>query len=151
MRRHAQSNSTKITRLCSSLLHGSAIHLYFNYSTLRRLPAWLDASPNLYVFAYFLSVIAGNLFHAAVSPSNPVLGASGGICGLYGLSYSLLTSARRPGEAQNLLKSMAYMLLYGLLSGGESDESFRQGDELRWQLFPYFLFTLAGHADNHIL
>jgi membrane associated rhomboid family serine protease len=47
------------------------------------------------------------------SPTTPVLGASGGICGLYGFLYILLRSAGRKSESTSVLKSMGYVLLMG--------------------------------------
>ena len=59
------------------------------------------------------ATVTGNIAHMFVSPTTPVLGASGGICGLYGFLYILLRSAGRKSESTSVLKSMGYVLLMG--------------------------------------
>ncbi|GMH49174.1 hypothetical protein TL16_g00454 [Triparma laevis f. inornata] len=110
--------------LSSSLLHGNLIHLYCNYSTISSIPNFL--TPPLYFLTFLISTIFGNLTHWYFS-SNPVLGASGGICGLFGCAYYVLQKNGKKRQADAMGKSMLYMLIYGLLSGGRVSNSSHVG------------------------
>ncbi|GMI14733.1 hypothetical protein TrVE_jg3784 [Triparma verrucosa] len=110
--------------LSSSLLHGNLIHLYCNYSTISSVPNFLK--PSLYFLTFLTATVLGNLAHLSFS-SNPVLGASGGICGLYGCAYYVLRKNGKQREADAMGKSMLYMLVYGLLSGGRVSNSSHVG------------------------
>ncbi|GMH54914.1 hypothetical protein TrRE_jg912, partial [Triparma retinervis] len=82
---------------------------------MKSLPSYLPftISPGAYTSTFLLATVAGNIAHMFASPSTPVLGASGGICGLYGLLWCVLRSAGRKEESKGVLKSMGYVLLMG--------------------------------------
>ena len=95
--------------LSSSLLHGNLIHLYCNYSTISSVPNFLK--PSLYFLTFLAATVLGNLAHLSFS-SKPVLGASGGICGLYGCAYYVL---RKNGKEREVSEGEMLGIFY--LSG----------------------------------
>lgn len=105
--------------LTAGFLHGSILHLLLNMDALRRLPGWLETGlgSGLFLTAFVVSVVAGNVGHSYLFPDvgGACLGASGGICGLYGLLYVALVKMGNDRAAWQLLRGMGRVVLYGLL------------------------------------
>ena len=105
--------------LTSAFLHGGILHLLVNLDTIRRQPSWLETGLGgpLYWTTFLVSVVGGNLAHL-IGVNNPldrtlVLGASGGICGLYGLMYGSLIRMGNGRAASRIARGMATMIISG--------------------------------------
>jgi membrane associated rhomboid family serine protease len=105
--------------LTSAFLHGGILHLLVNLDTLRRQPSWLETGLGgpLYWTTFLVSVVGGNLAHF-IGVNNPfdrtlVLGASGGICGLYGLMYGSLIRMGNGRATSQIARGMATMIILG--------------------------------------
>jgi membrane associated rhomboid family serine protease len=105
--------------LTSGFLHGGILHLLVNLDTMRRQPSWLETGLGapLYVTTFLISVVGGNLAHF-FGINDPfdrtlVLGASGGICGLYGLMYGSLVRMGNAKAASRIVRGMAIMIVSG--------------------------------------
>ena len=104
----------------SGLIHGGILHLLVNLDTMRRQPPWLEGGlgKSLYLTTYFAGIVMGNLGHVFVT-KNPynrtlLLGASGGICGLYGLMFAALVKMGNSKAALLIAKGMAILLASGM-------------------------------------
>jgi membrane associated rhomboid family serine protease len=101
--------------LTAGFLHGSLLHLVFNMDALSRQPAWLETGLGrpLYAVTFVTAIVVGNLAHSYTTLTDAFcLGASGGICGLYGLLYVCLLRMGKHSAAWRLVKGMA--MLFGL-------------------------------------
>ena len=111
--------------LTSGLLHGSWLHLLLNLNALRALPVWLETGlgASLYLTTFVTSIVAGTLTDTLLTDTPHVfcLGASGGICGLYGLMYVSLVRMGHHAAAWRVLQGMAWLVLYGLASSNISN------------------------------
>jgi len=115
----------------SGFLHGGILHLLLNMDALRRLPSWLETGLGkpLYLTTYLLSVVGGNLGHTIGAGSSSLrdakqsmcVGASGGICGLYGLLYVSLLRMGNAGAASRVMKGMSILFLYGVVNADVSN------------------------------
>lgn len=107
--------------LTAGFLHGDILHLVLNLDALRRLPSWLETGLGtpLFVTAFLVSIITGNIGHSISMASNTFisnsfcLGASGGICGLYGLMYVALSKMGQKQSAMRVVKGMLLVILSG--------------------------------------
>lgn len=127
---HSQLSRWQPHRLLTSgFLHGSIIHLFCNMDALSRLPAWLSTGLgiDLYLTAYLASIVAGNLGHTLFYGDSLGLGASGGICGLYGLLYISLARMGNGRAAERVLKGIGVLFVYGLLIPGISNAAHMAG------------------------
>ena len=112
--------------LTAGLLHGSVLHWAVNMDALRRTPAWLETGLGSAVFGttYLMAMAAGNAGHAFWNPDNTAcLGASGGICGLYGLMFVALAQMGNQRAASQVLRGMARTIVAGLLLANISNAS----------------------------
>lgn len=106
--------------LTSGFVHSSLLHLIINMATLQRQPSWLETGLGwpLYMSTFLWSIVAGNMMHVLQCPSRwdrtLCLGASSGLCGLYGLMYVCLTRMGSGRGGQNLVRGMAVLVLSGL-------------------------------------
>lgn len=115
--------------LTSGFLHGGIVHLLINLDTLRRQPSWLETGLGgpLYLTTFLVSIVAGNFGHM-YSLNNPFdrtlcLGASGGLCGLYGLMYASLVRMGNGRAASRIIKGMVILFGMGLFVDGVSTAS----------------------------
>jgi membrane associated rhomboid family serine protease len=102
--------------LTAGFLHGSIFHLLLNMNALRQLPAWLETGLGapLYLTTILAAIVAGNLAHTATALDGTLcLGASGGICGLYGLLYVSLVRMGNHAAAWRVMKGMGILLVVG--------------------------------------
>ena len=115
--------------ISSSLLHGSLVHIVMNMRALVSLPSWLEngIGKSVYLAAYLVGVISGNIGETLISVGNLsassvlCLGCSGGICGLYGLMMASLMKMGNPDAAWYVLKSMIWLVMFGLIIPGVSN------------------------------
>jgi membrane associated rhomboid family serine protease len=111
--------------LTGGFLHGSIFHLLINADALRRLPGWIETGlgPPLYLTTFLASVVAGNVAHSYTTLDGYTLclGASGGICGLYGLMYVCLVRMGNHAAAWRVIKGMGILFLYGLAASNVSN------------------------------
>ena len=111
--------------LTAGFLHGSVIHLLLNMQALSRLPPMLERGLGwpLYLASFLASIVSGNVAHNVVTNGNgsPCLGASGGICGLNGLLFSVLRKMGRDKESNVVLNNMFTLVIYGLMSSRVSN------------------------------
>ena len=111
--------------LTSGFLHGSLVHLGMNLKALLSLPNWLEngIGKGLYVSAFLVAVVSGNLAHTfstlsevpGKASSTLTIGASGGICGLYGLLFSSLLRMSNSKAATYVAKQMLWLIAFGYL------------------------------------
>lgn len=119
--------------LTSGFVHGGILPLAVNIDALRRQPSWLETGLDvpLYLTAFFVAIVTGNLghFYWANDPYSSImaLGASGGICGLYGLMYASLLKMRNSRSASRIAKGMGILLASGLLFDTISNASHAGG------------------------
>ena len=108
--------------LTAGFLHGSVLHLVVNLMALQQLPAWLETGlgSSLYATAYLVAIVTGNMGHAymtsssAAAGSTAALGASGGICGLYGLQFAALMKMGNDRAASMVFSNMIRIIVAGL-------------------------------------
>jgi len=142
--------------LTSGFLHGSLIHLFFNMSCLFKIPRWVEnngGSGNgmsgwcLYLTTYLSSIVVGNIARdyfstSRIGMSTLCLGASGGICGLNGLMFALLSKMGNTQASMATLKNMIFILLYGATVQSISNAShiggFVCGTLIGWLFGPNF-------------
>jgi membrane associated rhomboid family serine protease len=119
--------------LTAGFLHGNLLHLLLNMDSQRRVPAWVETGLGrpLYLSTFIVSSVTGNVAHgfltlngagavAASAATTTCMGASGGICGLYGLMFMALVRMRNGQATTSLFKGMGLLVLYGLLLGGSN-------------------------------
>ena len=103
----------------SGFLHGGLVHLVLNMDALRQLPSWLETGLGhaLYLTTYLLAIVGGNIFHSMtiVDRTTLCLGASGGICGLYGLMYVSLIRMGNHTAAWRIIRGMGLLFVWGML------------------------------------
>lgn len=113
----------------SGFLHGNLLHLLINMDSLRRLPSWLETGLGwpLFVTAYVGSIITGNIGYTWLTKhsfdASLCLGASGGICGLYGLMFIALAKMGNTRATAQVAQSMGFLFLYGLFIENVSNAS----------------------------
>lgn len=109
--------------LSSGFLHSSFLHLFMNLRAMLSLPSWLEDSKGLYLTAYLTAIVTGNIAHtistigdlSGRAGSSLCIGASGGICGLYGLMLSSLMKMGNDSAISVVLKQMMWLLAFGFL------------------------------------
>lgn len=111
--------------LTSGFLHGSLVHLGMNLRALVSLPNWLEngLGKGVYLSAYLVAIVTGNIAHSFSTlgelprraSSTLTIGASGGICGLYGLMFSSLIKMSNPSAANYVFKQMLWLVAFGYL------------------------------------
>ena len=97
--------------LTSGFLHSSILHWAFTMDALRRLPGWLEElgggntlrSSLLYMTTFWVATVSGNLASQGAA-EGWVVGASGGIAGLYGLMYVSLIRMSNPRATSMTLR-----------------------------------------------
>lgn len=97
---------TPFTLLTFSLLHAGWMHLGVNILMLVAIGSGLERSIGIkkYLIIYFVSTIFAAFSHLACTPFStmPIVGASGGISGLFGAMLYLMHVTRdREGNGQN--------------------------------------------------
>jgi membrane associated rhomboid family serine protease len=104
--------------ITSGFAHSGLLSLLLNVDALRRLPGWLEKTSGsaVYLTTFLLSSVAGHLGHAAWGGRGVSLGASGGICGLYGLYVvSLLRRTKSVATTtREVWVGLGRQLIYGL-------------------------------------
>jgi len=105
--------------LTAGFLHGDILHLFLNLDALRRLPSWLETGLGtpLFVTTFLVSIVTGNIGHSMMNEGTRTfcLGASGGICGLYGLMYVALSKMGQIQKSRRVLKGILLVLASGFL------------------------------------
>ena len=105
--------------LSSGFLHGGLVHLLLNMDALRQLPSWVETGLGhaLYLTTYLLAIVGGNIFHSItiVDRTTLCLGASGGICGLYGLMYVCLVRMGNHTAAWRVIRGMGLLFVWGAI------------------------------------
>ncbi|KAL3816501.1 hypothetical protein ACHAXA_011306 [Cyclostephanos tholiformis] len=119
------SSVQKHRYLSSAFLHGSLLHLGMNLRALLSLPLWLEngIGKGVYLSAYIVSIVTGNTAQtlstlgdlSGRSASSLCIGASGGICGLYGLMLASLLKMGNADAAYYVMKHMLWLLIFGFL------------------------------------
>ncbi|KAL7446722.1 hypothetical protein ACHAXM_010524 [Skeletonema potamos] len=119
------SHFQKHRYLSSGFLHGSFLHLFMNLRALLSLPSWLEngLGKGVYITAYLTAIVTGNCAHTVSTigdlsgraASSLCIGASGGICGLYGLMLASLMKMGNDSAVSVVLKQMVWLLAFGFL------------------------------------
>ena len=113
-----------------TLIHGSWMHLIFNGVMAMALGILFERNfgTRRAVIFFFACAAAGALAHLAINPFStaPVIGASGGISGFFAAAILFLSER---GQMGNLGRKgpwpvlgfwLAFMIIVGLISGGET-------------------------------
>jgi len=104
--------------LTAGFLHGSLMHLLVNVNSLRQAPSWLETGLGwpVFVTTFLVGIVSGNAWHSLSTLDNSMcLGASGGICSLYGLMFVALIKMGNSKQGTRVLKSMGVLLLFGFV------------------------------------
>lgn len=111
--------------ITSGFLHGSLVHLGMNLRALLSLPRWLEngIGRGVYLSSYLIAIVTGNIAHTFSTldelpgrrSSSLAIGASGGICGLYGLMFVSLCKMNNSMAAQYVFKQMLWLVAFGYL------------------------------------
>lgn len=111
--------------LSSGFLHGSFLHLFMNLRAILSLPSWLEngLGKGVYLTAYLTAIVTGNIAHtlstigdlSGRAASSICVGASGGICGLYGLMLASLMKMGNDSAISVVLRQMLWLLAFGYL------------------------------------
>jgi membrane associated rhomboid family serine protease len=111
--------------ITSGFLHGSLVHLGMNLRALFSLPRWLEngIGRGVYLSSYLVAIVTGNIAHTFSTlgelpgrrSSSLAIGASGGICGLYGLMFVSLCKMNNSSAAQYVFKQMLWLVAFGYL------------------------------------
>jgi len=119
------SHFQKHRYLSSGFLHGSFLHLFMNLRAMLSLPSWLEdgIGKGLYLTAYLTAIVTGNIAHTVSTigdlsgraAGSLCIGASGGICGLYGLMLASLMKMGNNSAVSVVLKQMLWLLAFGFL------------------------------------
>ncbi|KAL7527127.1 hypothetical protein ACHAWF_002046 [Thalassiosira exigua] len=116
------SHYQKHRYLSGGFLHGSLLHLGMNMRALLSLPSWLENGLGkcVYLSAYLVAIVTGNIAHTLSSMSGRAagslcIGASGGICGLYGLMLASLMKMGNIDAVYSVAKQMVWLLAFGFL------------------------------------
>jgi len=116
--------------LSAGFLHGSIFHLYFNMRYLSQFPRWVEfgLGKSLYLSVFLASIVSGNIAHYVTSTSSSAsasacLGASGGICGLYGFLFIMYRKLNRSPQSWSVLRSMAFIFIFGAIADNISNAS----------------------------
>lgn len=116
------SHFQKHRYLSSGFLHGSLLHLGMNLRALISLPHWLEngIGKGVYLSSYLGAIVMGNIAHSLINMSGRAasalcVGASGGICGLYGLMLASLMKMGNSDAAYHVLKQMTWLVGLGFL------------------------------------
>ena len=112
--------------LTGGFLHKGILHLCLNINEIRRQPSWLETGLGgaLYLTTFLVSIIAGCLGHVSwgrVNEQPVLLGATGGICGLYGLMFVSLARMGKQGASYKALIGLGIVMLYSILLDGVSN------------------------------
>ncbi|CAB9508939.1 Rhomboid family [Seminavis robusta] len=132
------SNREPFRFLTAGFLHGDILHLLLNLYALRQLPSWVESGlgTSLFVTTFLVAIVTGNIGHSIVMASSPArtfcLGASGGICGLYGLMYVALT---KMGQSQGASRISANY---------QKDYQMRRKNSLQADMFPQSYRQVMG-------
>ena len=116
------SSFQKHRYLSSGFIHGSLLHLGMNMRALISLPSWLEngIGKGVYLTAYVIGIIGGNIAQTLSTiggreVSALCIGASGGVCGLYGLMLASLMKMGNADAVYYVVKHMMWLLLFGFL------------------------------------
>jgi membrane associated rhomboid family serine protease len=109
--------------LTGGFLHGSLLHLIMNLRALLSLPPWLEngIGKGVYTAAYLVAVVTGNIAQTLSTlgdgraASALCVGASGGICGLYGLMFASLLKMGNSSAAIIVFKQMLWLIAFGYM------------------------------------
>ena len=105
--------------LSSGFLHADLLHLLLNMDALRRTPDWLETGLGwpLFLSTFLISIVAGSWAFLRLGLTETVsVGASGGICGLYGLFFVSLSKMGNRRTSLRVLRGMALLFVFGALS-----------------------------------
>jgi len=99
----------------AGFLHGGALHILFNMFALWQvghLTELIFGVPRM-AFIYFFSMLTSGLLVTAVDPSDPTIGASGAIFGLFGALAAAGLRLGKPG--QDLVRQCVGIIVLNLI------------------------------------
>lgn len=103
--------------ITAAFLHSGITHLGLNMYQLVRNGATLEALGGVtYLGVYVFSAVTGNVASLIVPSPRPGLGASGGICGLYGYLGAHFWRIGALSQFKRVIGFMGFLLFYGLCS-----------------------------------
>ncbi len=127
------------------MLHGNVWHILMNATSGLSLALLIErtASPHVLVPLWLLGALGGSLFSLAFLPGQPSVGASGGLMGFVGF-LAVLGWRRKhllpPQFAANILRSVAFMAVFGLVAWSVIDNAAHAGGALTGALLGCWSF-----------
>jgi rhomboid protease GluP len=101
----------------AAFLHGSVMHILFNMFALFQVGQFVEAvygTPRMAAI-YFISMIGSGLLVTVIDPTEPTVGASGAIFGLFG---ALVVAGMRLGKpGRDLLRQSIGVIVLNLIIG----------------------------------
>lgn len=118
--------------ITTGLMHGNVVHILFNGMALYSLGRVIVAlvSPSLLSFVFLVTVVTGSLASLYLGPTQPSVGASGGILGCLGFLLVVTWKFRGiiPGFLRmSLIQSTLVMAIFGFLGAEFIDNAAHGG------------------------
>jgi membrane associated rhomboid family serine protease len=127
------------------MLHGNHWHIFMNAAAAISL-AWLverTAHRHVLMPLWLLGALGGSLFSLLLLPAHTGVGASGGLMAFVGFLAVMGWKRKNllpPRFAMNVLRSIAFLALFGLMAWAVIDNAAHAGGLLTGALVSYWLF-----------
>lgn len=127
------------------MLHGSFWHLLMNATSAISLALLIERTAHRHVLVplWLLGAVGGSLCSLACLPEQTSVGASGGLMGFVGFLAVMGWKRQRllpPRFTGSILRSLAFMALFGLMAWSVIDNAAHAGGALTGALVGYCLF-----------
>ena len=127
------------------MLHGNVWHILMNATSGISLALLIERTVNRHVLVplWLLGALGGSLCSVAFFPEQTSVGASGGLMGFVGFLAVMGWKRHQllpPQFAVNILRSVAFMALFGLMAWAVIDNAAHAGGALTGALVGYWLF-----------
>lgn len=132
--------------LTGPMLHGNPWHILMNLTSVIWLAPVIERTAHRHVLVplWLLGALGGSLCSLMIMPEQTSVGASGGLMAFVGF-LAVMGWKRRsllpPRFAVNILRSIAFMALFGLLAWSIIDNAAHAGGALTGALAGYWLFN----------
>lgn len=131
--------------LTCTMLHGNFLHIVMNASSSIFLSLLIERTVHrhLLVPLWLLGALGGSLCSLAFLPTQTSVGASGGLMALVGFLAVMgwkRTHLLPPRFAANILRSVAFMVFFGLVAWSVIDNAAHAGGALTGALVGYWTF-----------
>lgn len=129
------------------MLHGNVWHILMNVTSGISLALLIERTAHRHVLVplWLLGALGGSLCSLACLPEQTSVGASGGLMGFVGFLAVMGWQRKHllpPQFAANILRSVAFIAVFGLVAGSVIDNAAHAGGALTGALVGYWLFTV---------